>query len=181
MGSILIAMPRSEDAGRIARLVQSNSLGLETEICVTGAEILRISNERDFGVVICSKQLRDMNYTELGEYLPMYFGMILLTSDASVETPFERCVKLLFPMKRTDLLSTIEMMTASFHRQRRKRNQIPPKRSKEEMQMIERAKALLMDRNGMSEPEAFRYLQKNSMDYGRSMVESAQMVLVLCE
>ena len=31
----------------------------------------------------------------------------------------------------------------------------------------------------MSEPEAFRYLQKNSMDFGRTMVESAQMILAM--
>ena len=49
----------------------------------------------------------------------------------------------------------------------------------EEKQIIDQAKAVLMERNGMSEPEAFRYLQKTSMDCGRSMVESAQMILVM--
>ena len=36
-----------------------------------------------------------------------------------------------------------------------------------------------MERNGMTEPEAFRYIQKNSMDMGRTFVESAQMILTL--
>ena len=43
--------------------------------------------------------------------------------------------------------------------------------------MIEQAKALLMERNGMSEEEAHRYLQKTSMEGGRNMTETAQMVL----
>ena len=43
----------------------------------------------------------------------------------------------------------------------------------------DQAKKLLMDRNAMTEPEAFRYIQKTSMDTGRSLVESAQMVLTL--
>ncbi|MDR0963028.1 MAG: ANTAR domain-containing protein, partial [Clostridium sp.] len=38
---------------------------------------------------------------------------------------------------------------------------------------------LLMARNHMTEEEAHRYLQKTSMDSGRSFVESAQMILAL--
>ena len=34
-----------------------------------------------------------------------------------------------------------------------------------------------MERNGMSEEEAHRYLQKTSMEGGRNMTETAQMVL----
>ena len=35
-----------------------------------------------------------------------------------------------------------------------------------------------MDRNNMTEPEAHRYLQKMSMDAGRSLAETARMVLL---
>lgn len=34
-----------------------------------------------------------------------------------------------------------------------------------------------MSRNGMSEEEAHRYLQKSSMDSGTNMVETAEMIL----
>jgi len=36
-----------------------------------------------------------------------------------------------------------------------------------------------MDRNNMTEPEAYRYLQKSSMDMGRTMAETAHMLLTL--
>jgi response regulator NasT len=36
-----------------------------------------------------------------------------------------------------------------------------------------------MERNGMSEEEAHRYIQKTSMDSGTNMVETAQMVISL--
>ena len=179
MGSILIAMPKTEDANRIAKMIQSSGLVFEVEICSSGSEILRVANEREFGAVICSKRLRDMSFTELEEYLPSFFGMIVLTGDASIETYSERCVKLMYPLKWSDLIATIEMITSGFYRQRTKSRQIPKKRSEEEKQIIDQAKAVLMERNGMSEPEAFRYLQKTSMDCGRSMVESAQMILVM--
>jgi len=38
---------------------------------------------------------------------------------------------------------------------------------------------LLMERNHMTEQEAFRYIQKSSMDSGTNMVETAQMILLL--
>lgn len=180
MGSILIAMPKTEDAQKLAGLVGRSGLMHEVEICATGAEVLRIANDREYGVVICSKRLRDISYIELTEYLPSNFGVVVLTSDVSLETNSERCVKLIQPIKRSDLVSTINMMTAGYERRWRKsRQQVPRKRNDEERQVIDQAKALLMERNGMTEPEAFRYLQKNSMDLGRTLVETAQMILVM--
>lgn len=179
MGSVLIVMPKPEDAGRIAGMVQSSGIGFEAEICKNGAEALRVANERDFGVVISTKKLRDMSYSDLAEYLPVQFGLIILTSDATLETFSERIVKLLFPCKRMELLSTIEMMTSGFYRRKKKKNDLPREKSDEEMKIIAKAKQVLMDRNGMTEPEAFRYIQKNSMDAGRKSMETAEMILLM--
>lgn len=178
MGNILIVMPRIEDANRIAGLVQSAGLMLEVQCLSTAADVLRISHDRDFGAVICTKKMRDMNYLELAEYLPGNFSMIVLTSDLSIESFSDKVVKIALPLKRNDLLSTIEMLMNSYHRRRKKR-EAPPKRNDEDKKLIDKAKQVLMERNGMSEPEAYRYIQKNSMDYGRSMVESAQMIMML--
>ena len=51
--------------------------------------------------------------------------------------------------------------------------------SAEEQGVIRRAKKLLMKRNHLTEPEAHWYLQKTSMDTGRTMTESAHMVTML--
>ena len=45
------------------------------------------------------------------------------------------------------------------------------------IELIQRAKELLMDINRMTEAEAHRFLQKRSMDAGLKMVETAQMVI----
>ena len=52
-------------------------------------------------------------------------------------------------------------------------------RSSEERRLIDEAKALLMERNNMTESEAHRYIQKCSMDSGTNLVETAQMVISL--
>ncbi len=179
MASILIAMPKSEDATHLVEMLNSQGLMMDIEVCQTGAEILRISNAREYGVVICTKTLRDMSYVELADYLPEFFGMILLTKDMTLDTFSEKMVKVLMPFKTRELVSTIEMMMSFFVRRIRKKKTIPIKRSAAEQRVIDDAKALLMERNGLSEPEAFRYIQKSSMDTGRSMTESAQMILML--
>jgi len=179
MGCILIAMPKSEDAKHLSEMLINRNLLMDIEVCQTAAEILRISNDRDYGVVICTKNLNDMGYIELSEYLPRYFGMILLTRDMGLETFSDNTVKLMMPFKTSELVSTIEMISSQYIRQIRKKKTIPIKRSQTEQKIIDEAKTLLINRNGMTESEAFRYIQKNSMDSGRNMVESAQMILLL--
>ena len=53
----------------------------------------------------------------------------------------------------------------------------PKRRSEREENYIKNAKALLMERNHLTEEEAHRYIQKSSMDSGTNMVETAEMVL----
>jgi len=181
MGSVLITMPKSEDAERILRIIQSRGMGLDIEICQTGADVLRISNDRDFGVVICTKRLRDMSYSELAEYLPACFSMILLTSDSSLDPFGDRVMKLLLPFKSGELISTIEMLTEGYLRHKKKNPRISKTRNEEEKKIIDRAKMLLMERNGLEEPEAYRYIRRNSMDTGRTVYETAQMILLMNE
>ena len=59
-----------------------------------------------------------------------------------------------------------------------KKKKPPAEKSDADKQIIEKAKLVLMDRNGMTEPEAFRYIQKVSMDTGRKSVETAEMILI---
>ena len=179
MGSVLIVMPRSDDANHIARILSERGQLLDVEVCQSAADVLRISHDRDYGVVICTRQMKDMGYMELSEYLPDYFGMIVLTKDPELDTFSDNIIKLMMPFKPSELVSTIDMITSVFVRKIRKKGNIPIKMSKRQNQVVEDAKRLLMERNAMSEPEAFRYIQKTSMDTGRTMVESAQMILMI--
>ena len=81
------------------------------------------------------------------------------------------------PIKVNDLISTIEMILQAQIRRRRKSRTQPRKRNTQEQKTIDDAKALLMDKNNMSEEEAFKYIQKCSMDSGNTMVETALMVM----
>lgn len=180
MGGIIIALPKANDANTIAEIVRRTGLPFDISICDTGAQVLRLVADRDFGVVICAKRLRDMSYIELADMLPETFGTLIFTSDSSLECVRHNMVKLLMPFKRSDFLDTLEMLTAEYTTRKRKKRDIPPpKRNEKDQKMIDCAKALLMERNGMSEPEAFRYIQKTSMDSGRKFEDTARMILTL--
>jgi response regulator NasT len=56
---------------------------------------------------------------------------------------------------------------------------MPKIRDAREDKVIKQAKELLMTRNHKTEEEAHRYLQKNSIDSGTNMAETAGMILTL--
>lgn len=179
MGSVIVAMPRTEDANSIAEMLNRHGMMLDTEVCQTASEVLRTANDRDFGVVICTRNLKDMSCVEMEEYLPPNFGMIILTKDISMETYSEKTVKLQMPFKTRDLMNAIESIASGLLKKMKQRGERRTQRSAIEQRIIDDAKKLLMETNGMTEPEAFRYVQKTSMDTGRNMIESARMILAL--
>jgi response regulator NasT len=55
------------------------------------------------------------------------------------------------------------------------------RRKLESRKLVERAKGVLMTRLGLSEPEAFRRIQKTAMDTRKPMAEVAQALLLTDE
>lgn len=149
---------------------------------MTGAQALASVNNLENGILICGSRFIDMMYMEIHDYLPPEFQMLLIASPTSIqEREVENLVCLELPMKVHELLQTLEMMEGQIHRRRKRLRNIPRQRSEEDRQMIEQAKALLMDRNKFSEEEAHRYIQKRSMENGTGLVEVAQMILSLMQ
>jgi hypothetical protein len=91
----------------------------------------------------------------------------------------EGVVGLSQPFKVYDLINTVEMMLKAQQRRRRKRREEAKRRNPAQRAVIEKAKSLLMERNNLTEEEAHRYLQKNSMESGTNMLETARMVLTI--
>ena len=147
-------------------------------VCSTGAQAMHYADTVDDGIVVCGYRMKDMMYTQLREYLPDSFEMLLIASqDKWSSGDVEGVVGLSTPNKVYDLMNTMNMMLQSMDRKRKKRKKEAKNRDPKQQETIRRAKELLMERNNMSEGEAHRYLQKNSMDSGTNMVETAEMVL----
>jgi AmiR/NasT family two-component response regulator len=82
------------------------------------------------------------------------------------------------PFQKRDLLPAIEMATSRFAEIRALESEVTGLRERlEARKLIERAKGALMTQHAMSEPEAFRWIQKTAMDLRKSMREVAEGVI----
>ena len=176
MGSIIVAMPKYDNANQLADMIRRSDIAETVSICTIGSDVLRKVEDMDVSVVVCVRRLSDMGYEELSGLLPPHVKMLLLTKDPDLVPFSEEIVKLLMPFRSADLVSSLRTLLSYEYYPRKKKK---PVRSPEEQRLIDRAKAILMERNDMTEPEAFRFIQKSSMDTGRTLVESAQMILLL--
>ncbi|MGN1314788.1 MAG: ANTAR domain-containing response regulator [Lachnospiraceae bacterium] len=178
MGSIIVALPRLQDGQHIREILTRH--GLDTaKVCTTASQVLAEVHQLDSGIVICGCRLPDMYYSQLAEYLPDYFELLLLASPANLVGKPRGMMGLAMPLKAGELVGTAEMMLAQLARRIKKEKAGPRKRTQEELNRINQAKWLLMERNHLTEEEAFRYLQKTSMDSGTNMVETAEMILMM--
>lgn len=177
MIGIIVVFPKKENAINIRNLLVRNGVNV-TGVATTGAQAMHYADTVDEGIVVCGYKLKDMMYTDLREYLPENFDMLLVASqDKWSDGLVQGVMGLSMPIKVYDLMNTIEMMLTDIDRRRRKRKKQLKNRDPKQQETVRKAKELLMARNNMTEEEAHRYLQKNSMDSGTNMVETAEMVL----
>lgn len=181
MAGVIVVFPTTEDARNIRNLLVRNGYTVAA-VCTSGAQALSAADRLTGGVVVCGYKYPDMLYEELYENLPRSFGMLLLASGRALgEGVAEGVVSLAMPLKVHELLASLDMVLAQLERQRKKKRAMPAQRSEKEKKVIDEAKALLMERNHMTEEDAHRYLQKTSMDSGTNLVETAQMLLALMD
>ena len=179
MNNIVIAFPKKEVANSIKKILAQSGYTV-TAVANTGASALSSMNGLNMGIIICGYRFSDMMYSEIYEYMPKEFQMLLIASAAGImEKNVDNLMSLSMPLKVHELLQTVEMMDYTITRRRKKLRQRPKVRSKEDQEMLSSAKSVLMERNGFSEEEAHRYIQKRSMDNGTGLVEAAQMILSL--
>ena len=175
---IIVAFPKLEDAKNLKNVLIRNGFD-DILACNSASQVIGTANESDGGVVICGYKLTDMHYSELFGFLPREFSMLLVASPGKLQDCYSReIVCLATPIQTREFVSTVQMMTMDIARELKRRNKKrPKKRSAEEQKVIDAAKALLMERNQMTEQDAHKYIQKLSMDSGNNLVETAEMIL----
>ena len=177
MANIIVAFSRPEDGKSIKGILVRSGYDVAA-VCMSGSQALSAAEDLGGGILVCGYRFEDMMYDELRQCLSASFEMLVLASPSrwnGVQTQGVVCLPM--PLKVHNLLSTLDMMVQAQQRIRRKLRSRPKERSKEEQDLINEAKALLMERNNMTESEAHRYIQKCSMDSGTSLTETAEMVI----
>jgi hypothetical protein len=175
--SVIVVFPKLEEAKSIKNLLVRNGIEVMAA-CTTAAQVINMTDDLDYGIVVSGYKFVDMMYSELLEYLPDTFDMLLVASKRYYsECNSSDIVCLSMPIKAADLVENVQLMYDKLYYQMKKKKSKPAVRTDEEKQIISHAKMMLMKQKNFSEEEAHRYLQKKSMDNGTNLVETAHMIL----
>lgn len=174
MDKVILAFEGEKTTLRVRDILESSGAA-ECLICHSAAEVRRLVNKQHISVVVCGYKLGDETAEVMSEDLPLSCSVLVLAVQNMLDMiENENVFKLVAPVSRGDLLSSVRMLTQMG---RRMEQFTRPKHSDGEKAVIGRAKALLMGRNDMTEEQAHRFLQKKSMDSGVKLPQMAQMIL----
>lgn len=185
MGQKILLVDDS-DRSRVAVRRAFEGVGFETIEGTTGLEAVRLVKETGPDVLFIAVGLPDLDGIQASarimESHPL--PIIILTSHNGLNT-VERAkaagvmAYLLKPVREEQLRPALEVASARFREFMALRVQNDDlKRTLEARKLTERAKGILMEREGLSEPEAFRRIQKASMERRRPMVQVAEAIIL---
>ncbi len=179
MANIIIALSRPEESGSIRNILMRSGFR-SIFIVANGAQAISKMDDLDDGIVICGYKLQDMMYDNLKANMPYGFDMVLLVSQKNAgECNRDDIEKLIMPLKADALVYSVNRVADEQFRRRKRDRSKPKVRSEEDRKIIEEAKMLIMTRNHFTEQEAHKYIQKNSMESGSGLVETAEKILTL--
>ena len=149
-------------------------------------DALRLVDTHRPDVLVCAVGLPETDGVEVTRQVTAGAAcpVVLLTShtDSAVSARAIEAGALGFlvkPLRTEELGPALDLAVSRFreHQAMRRENE-KLKRTLEARKLIERAKGILMQRLGLSEPEAFRKIQKTAMDSRKPMTEVAQALLL---
>ena len=180
MAGIIVAFQKVQDAKTIRTVLVRSGFDVHA-VCSSGAGVLQAVDQLQEGIIVCGFRLSDMLCTQLLDLTAPAFSMLLISSGAASQETFPPGIwHLRTPVKAQTLVEQVRMLQEELVLEK-KRRQRGKRRSPYQQETIDRAKALLMERNHMSEEAAHRYLQRTSMESGTGLVETAAMLLSLME
>lgn len=173
MEQIVVAFEKRGNCERIRDILESGG-EFTCLTCQSGAQVRRALGSQGAGLVVCGFKLADESCEALYGDLPPRCAMLMLAPPARLELCEAAGVfKLPTPLHRSELLASVRMLaqlTLAWER-------TPVQRTKGDRALVTQAKEALMTHSGMTEAEAHRFLQKQSMDHRSHLEDTARQVL----
>ena len=154
-----------------------------------GASAVSLARESKPDIVIMDIEMPEMDGIDAAKILyDEKIAPVLLLTAYSQRELVERARDagvmgyLVKPFRESEVTPAIEVALARYDEQRQLDREVFDLKDRfETRKLIDRAKGILMDTRGLSEAEAFRRIQKMSMNTRRSMKEIAQAIVITSE
>jgi response regulator NasT len=185
---ITIALQNVEAAEKIRAACQRSGF-LVGEVCTSGNEAIRRVRAEASDILLINFEMPDMTGLEAATIVgdENLCSVVLFVSptqrDFSADIVSDYDITLFVkPINGMALLSTLEVVLQNRRRIRKLENELAQlKKGMEDRKLIEKAKGILMRRKSISEGEAYRRIQKMSMDSRVAMRDIAGKIIELAE
>lgn len=178
MSDIIIAFPNPGDSKVLRSILIKNGYSI-VGVVTSGAQAINLSDDIDYGIVICAYQLNDMQYMELRDNVNETCELLLICSPNKFNGSLDESINFLpMPFKVIELAKKVgEISDKLYYERKRKKKQ--EDRGSKNFLTIQRAKALLIEHRNMTEPQAHKYLQSSSMENGDTIINMAKKICLL--
>ena len=189
MRGVIVAFNHLAERKRIVDILEKEGFYVKGTAATASSTLRQISIEDGGGLVICGSRFSDMTASQLYNLLPEDYDMLVLSSsamglDLSFGAP-DGFFTMALPLQLQDFVSSVSMLlkTRQMYRDTRIHflGKVKPEKTAgkttDEKKLIESAKALLMEKDNMSESEAHRFLQKRSMESGLKIADVAKLII----
>lgn len=176
---VMVALNNLEKAEKIRDMLCTEGYEV-VAVCTSGSELIRRALIYDECLILIGYNLVDMNINEVYNALSETCSFLALVNE-----PYKSFVQestdmfcISNPINKVVLGNAIDMIFQGQKKLHKLKEKVESLECKiEERKNIEKAKGILMETMGLSENEAFKYIQKTSMMTGRKMDEVAKEII----
>lgn len=176
---IIIALNNIETAQKLKKILCQEGYSISS-ICTSGSELIRLVMQTEPDLAIVGYKFKDMSLLDVYENIRDYTSFL-----AIVNEPYKSFIEedtdiycIGTKISNVLLVNSIDLIFQSRRRIRMLKDRVEKlEHTLEDRKAIEKAKGRLMEVSNMGESEAFRYMQKLSMDSGRRMRDIAELIL----
>jgi AmiR/NasT family two-component response regulator len=178
-GKLIIALSNIETSNKLKSLLTQEGYEI-IAMCTSGNELIRMVLQFSPDLVLVGYKFKDMSLLDVYETLVDATSFLAIVNEPYKSFIEEDTDIYCIGTKISNVLLTnaIDLIFQSKKRIKKLRAQVEKlEHTIEDRKLIEKAKGQLMSTSGLTENEAFRYMQKISMDSGRRMKDIASLIL----
>ncbi|MBE6072827.1 MAG: ANTAR domain-containing protein [Clostridium butyricum] len=178
-GRIIIALSNIETANKLKSLLTQEGYDI-ISVCTSGNELIRMVMQYSPDLVLVGYKFKDMSLLDVYETLYDTTSFLAIVNEPYRSYIEEDTDIYCIGTKISNVLLTnaIDLIFQSKRRILKLKQQVEKlEHTLEDRKLIEKAKGQLMYNSGLTENEAFRYMQKISMDSGKKMRDIASLLL----